>query len=305
MTGIRLGYACVNTRLPSSSRSCRLKNATPERLEALIAENLTNLRTILQWNADHGIYLFRISSDIIPFGSHPVNSLPWWDIFAADLQVTGDFIRDQGMRVSMHPGQYTVLNSDREAVVASSLAELDYHARFLQSLGLGSAHKIILHVGGTYGDKPASLERFIERCRSLPEAVHSRMVVENDEKSFSLADVLQVSERAGVPAVFDVFHHIWNPSLDNLPLETLVDRAAATWGTADGRPKLHYSDQWPGKAPGAHSQSVDSSAFQQFYEQIRGRSLDVMLETKDKEQSVLALYEAIPDLRPRHGRTAS
>ena len=61
--------------------------------------------------------------------------------------------------------------------------------------------------------------------------------------------------------------------------------------------KLHYSDQWPGKPPRAHAATVDVEAFRRFYERIADFALDIMLEVKDKEQSVLKLYQMIPGLR--------
>ncbi len=295
---LRLGYACINTQLPSSNRTTRLDRATPERLLELSRINLAALGEVLRWNIANGIVVFRISSEVIPFGSHPVNTLRWWDNLSADLADLGALIRAAGMRVSMHPGQYTVLNSLRPEVVHSSVAELEYHARFLGSMGLDFTHKLVLHLGGVYGDKPASLERFARNVGLLSEGARRRLVLENDERSYTLQDALGVSRQTGCPVVFDVFHHRYNPSLEGLGTRALVETAAQTWSAADGRQKMHYSDPWPGKPAGSHSFSVDVEAFGAFYEQVRGLELDVMLEVKDKEQSVLKLYAAYPQLQP-------
>ena len=293
---IRIGYACINTLLQSPNRTCRLNRATPDRILEIAGQNLTALEEILHWNLEHHIRLFRISSEIIPFGSHPVNQEPWWEIHAEALRRIGALINANGMRVSMHPGQYTVLNSLRPEVVQASVSELVYHARFLDSLGVDASHKIVLHVGGVFGDKPASLQRFLENYQTQPGPTRARLVVENDEKSYSLEDTVTISAATGVPVVFDVFHHRWNPSFPALGLRQLVERAAATWGMEDGRPKLHYSDQRPGKPPGAHSEQVDVEVFGAFLSQVRDLELDIMLEVKDKEQSVLALQRAFPEL---------
>ena len=69
---IRIGYACINTQLPSPNRTTRLANATPERVIALGRQNLSALMNILRWNQAHGIQLVRLSSEIIPLASHPV-----------------------------------------------------------------------------------------------------------------------------------------------------------------------------------------------------------------------------------------
>lgn len=294
---IRLGYACINTTLPSTNKTCRVANATPDRVIELARQNLIALAEILRWNDAKGIRLFRVSSDIIPLASHPAVTAPWREILRLELEQAGRLARQYGVRLSMHPGQYTVLNSPRPEVVEASLAELEYHARFLTALGMDHTAKLVLHLGGVYGDKLSAMARFAENFARLSEDARRRLVLENDERSYTVNDALTLSARIGAPVVFDVFHHRYNPSLEGLPLRAIIDRAAETWGSADGPPKLHYSDPWPGKPPGSHSQSVDVDAFGAFLAQIRDRNIDVMLEVKDKEQSVLALYDRWPELR--------
>ncbi len=118
----------------STSRTCRLRNATPERLAELIGANLADLLCVLEFNVERGVLLYRISSHLIPFASHPVNDRPWWDDFAGPLSRIADVIARSGMRVSVHPGQFTVLNSPNPKTVADSLRELEWHARLLDAL---------------------------------------------------------------------------------------------------------------------------------------------------------------------------
>ncbi|RPI84473.1 MAG: UV DNA damage repair endonuclease UvsE [Chloroflexi bacterium] len=290
---IRLGYACINTQLPASNRTCRFSNATPDRLLELTRYNLNALSDIIDWNAAHDILLFRISSEVIPFGSHPVNNLPWTDIFSSELAGIGEKIRVHGMRVSMHPGQFTVLNSPREEVVKNSVAELEYHTRFLDSLGVDYSHKIVLHLGGSYGDKNTSMERFIQGFDKLSLSARNRIVVENDEKIYTLENASEVSQITGSPVVFDVFHHQWNPSRPEKSLHELIAYAGSTWKEGDGRQKIHYSDQQPGKPPGSHSISIDIGAFVYFYNEVKDLELDIMLEVKNKEQSVLEIRKVL------------
>ena len=113
MTGIRLGYACVNTQLTSPARTARLSNVTDERISELVDANLGALEVILRWNRSRGIQVFRLTSNLIPFGSHPANTLPWWGVFADRLARLGRLMRSAGMRISTHPGQYIVLSSTR------------------------------------------------------------------------------------------------------------------------------------------------------------------------------------------------
>jgi UV DNA damage endonuclease len=290
---IRIGYACINTKLPSPNRTCRLKNATPEKILELASANLEALQPILEWNAVRGIELFRITSDLIPFGSHPVNTVPWWEILKPQFTRLGAFIRKKTLRVSMHPGQFTVLNSPRGEVIENSVKELEYHTTLLEALGVDNSHKIVIHLGGVYDDKSASLKRFSQTCKSLDHRIKARLVIENDERCYTVADALSASEAIDVPVVFDVFHHGWNPSLEQRSLRSIIELAAKTWRKRDGRVKIHYSNQWPGEPPGTHSKSISVRKFLEFYDAIHDLELDIMLEVKDKQESVIKLMRSL------------
>ena len=294
---MRLGYACVNTGLPSSGRTMRLANATPERLREVIAGNLDALEAILRWNADHGIEVFRLTSDLIPFASHPVNRLCWWEEFASRFADLAAVIRDGGARISTHPGQYTVLSSASVEVVEAAVAELVYHDRLLEALGLDASHKIVLHVGSGTGDA-ATAARLRSRVAALPAGPRSRLVLENDER-WTLAAMLAIGADCAAPIVFDAFHHRLAPSLEGVGLHELAERAAATWKTPDGRPEVHFSTQAPGRRPGAHAETLDLAAFAPFVEEVGGMPLDCILEVKDKERSLLRARPLIAaDLTP-------
>ena len=289
----RLGYACICLGLPDSSpRGTVLRNATPERLRELTAENLRRLAGVLRFNAEHGIRLFRISSDVVPFGSHPANQLAWWHEHAAQLSEVGALVRGTDARVSMHPGQYSVLSSPDPGVVARSVDDLVYHARFLDALGLDGSHKLILHVGGAYGDKPSAIERWAANVRALPPNVRARLVVENDERLFGAKDALAAAQMGGVPMVLDVLHHrVYSGDGHDLP--DLLARAFATWdANRDGVPKIHYSTQAAGRRSGAHADHVDADEFRDFLRLVPPRAVyDCMLEAKAKDLALLRLRE--------------
>jgi UV DNA damage endonuclease len=289
---MRLGYACVNTELPSSGRTVRLANATPERLCEVIAGNLDALDAILRWNAEHGVLVFRLTSDLIPFGSHPVNRLAWWDEFGEQFAALAALIRSTGARLSTHPGQYTVLSSARAEVAEAAVAELVYHDRMMRALGLDASHKIVLHIGSGSGD-PAAAERMCAAAAGLPDGPRSRLVLENDER-WPLADVLEIAGRIELPVVFDAFHHSLAPSFQGEPVRDAVQRAAATWSAADGRQDVHFSTQAEGRRPGAHADSLDLDAFAGFARAVADLPLDCVLEVKDKECSLL---RALPVLQ--------
>ena len=291
---MRVGYACVNTQLPSAGRTLRLANVTEERLRELVAANLDALAAILRWNVEHDVRVFRISSETVPFGSHPANTLRWWEELAPRFAELGALVQAGGLRLSTHPGQFTVLGSPEERFVAASVAEVEYHARLLSAFGLDRSHKVIVHGGGVYGDAAAAAERFADAFARLSEDARARLVVENDER-WSLADVLALARRIGVPVVFDAFHHRLRPSLGGLGVRGAVLAAGETWTAGDGRQEVHFSTQEPGKRPGAHSETLDLRAFARFAEAVGDLELDCVLEVKDKERSVLRAREVLAD----------
>jgi len=212
---MKIGYACVPIGIPQKiTRSFILKNFSREKFSESLLLNLKDLKTILEYNLKNNIYMFRISSDIVPFGSHEVNNIDWWNIFKDELQDIGNFIKDNNIRVSMHPGQYTVLNSPSEDIVLKALRDLEYHCAFLDSLGVDYKNKIVLHVGGVYGDKVSAIERFKVNFKKLSNSAKKRLILENDEKSFTIEDVLNICNSLDIPAVFDNLHHKYNPSLE-------------------------------------------------------------------------------------------
>lgn len=285
---INFGYACLALGVVDTQmKSCTMRTATPEHLREIITHNLQVLKRLVQYNKASHIHLFRISSDLIPFGSSPVNNLPWQDEFADTFEEIGKMIAEAGMRVSMHPGQYTVINSPDEDVVKRAVADLEYHEQVLHLLNTDSTSKIILHVGGAYGDKAVAIDRFSRNWVRLSDSVCNRIVLENDERIYNIADVLNIAWTLGIPAVFDTLHHSINLPKENRSESDWILQCAKTWGTLDGRQKIHYSQQSSAGKPGAHSKTIYTQQFLSFYETVRHMDLDIMLEVKDKNLSAI------------------
>lgn len=305
---MNIGYACLTLGVPKTDfRSCVLKNADDERLVELIAHNLNSLENIIEYNIRNEIRLFRISSDLIPFGSSPVNRLPWWDLFDTQLSTVGAKLKEGNIRVSMHPGQYTVLNSPDGGVVERAKADLNYHARVLDSLGTNTENKIILHIGGIYGEKAEALRRFEENYAGVELPVKRRLVIENDDKAYTIADTLELGLKLGIPVVFDNLHHRVNPpestKKTRISGEDIADEcrwigeAAKTWKEVDGRQKIHYSQQDPGKRAGSHSGTIYTDEFLEFYNRIDKADIDIMLEVKDKNLSAVKCRNLISETK--------
>jgi len=294
LSRIRLGYACVNLSLGKrglTSRTCRLRNASRTQLEILTRANLEGLSEVLRWNVSQRIRFFRISSGIVPLASHPKVQWPWKKVLAQELGDIGHFIKSRNIRVSMHPGQYIVLNSPHTPVVKAAKAELSYHADFLDQLSLDSKHKIILHVGGLYGNRNASTRRFGKEFNALPNNVLSRLVLENDERSYGAEDVLLLCEALGTPMVLDCLHQ--TALTGQLPNKKLLTRACESWSASDGRPEFHYSTQKRGSRKGSHADMIDLPDFLRFLKVMPSKSIDLMLEAKAKDLALLSLRKQL------------
>ncbi len=282
---MRIGYPCINRTIGcTGSRTFRLKSYSEERLIAAASNNLNCLSQMLRFNADHKILFFRISSDLIPFASHEVCQFDWTGYFRRELGEIGAYIRSHDMRISMHPGQYTVLNTPDDSVLDKSMEELLYHAKVLDAMALDKSAKIQLHVGGVYGDRGKGRLRFVERWRDLDERVKERLVIENDERNYTLGDCLGIYDETGIPVLFDVLHHEVHNCGEGL--ENAFALFTRTWQEEDGKPMVDYSQRTAG--PGArHSETIEMEQFKRFLEDTKAFDYDLMLEIKDKEASVL------------------
>ncbi len=186
---MRIGYPCINTSIACrGNRTFRLSSYSRDRLYQAVGENLRCLHEVLAWNAGFGLLFFRISSDLVPFASHPVCRDPWDETFADLLAEAGDYVRENSMRISMHPDQFIILNSPDPGVTERSITELSYHARVLDLMGLRTDAKVQVHVGGLYGDRQASLSRFVTRVAGIDPLVRRRLVVENDDSRNTVTD---------------------------------------------------------------------------------------------------------------------
>ena len=195
----------------------------------------------------------------------------------------------------MHPGQYTILNSPRPDVVTNAIADLSWHTRFLDTLGVDASCKVNIHVGGIYGDKAVAIDRFVAVADELPQAILRRLTIENDDRTYTANDLIDVSSRTGLPFVFDWLHHHANPNTTGDVTE-IMRRCFETWKPEDGIPKTHYSTQSPNLRPGAHADFIDPDDFVRFLDSAPDKPFDCMLECKSKDLALLRLRE---DLQAR------
>ena len=308
---MRFGFACAVVGIDVRAHDTRRWQNDPH-----LCVSLDNVETIMRYAAGLGLRMYRLSSNIAPYYTDPNRPQ-----FGRQLEEARGRLADIGVlageldiRLSMHPGQYTVLNSPNDATYDSAVRELRYAADTLDLMGRPADNKVVLHIGGAYGDKQPALDRFIERYHLLPQNVRARLVIENDDTVFNVGDALYVSEHTGAPVVFDNLHHRINPTAlpdgSALPERDALAACLATW-PAGQTPKIHYSDERgqdepprgksknarPRRTPrGAHADYVDPEEFARFLHRAAGLQFDVMFEAKAKE---LAAARVMAYLRER------
>lgn len=285
-----------------------------------LSRSLEYLRAIVDYLDEQDIRMYRFSSSLAPYASHP--DLPQFhdqvQSCQAELSEIGRIARERGIRLSSHPGQYTVLNSERPEVQDAARAEVEVQAALLDAMGL-DAGVVVLHVGGAAGGVSAGLERFRRGFELLSPASQRRLVVENDDRSFGLEDVLELNKQCGLRVVWDALHHRCHDPA-GIPDEEALRLALATW-PADSTPKIHYSSprldiQTRRTRRGrrieeriilpplrAHADLVDPIGFEHFLGDVaHGRDFDIMLEAKAKDLALLALRERMSSRGYRHAR---
>ncbi|MCQ8278373.1 UV DNA damage repair endonuclease UvsE [Acetobacteraceae bacterium KSS8] len=318
---LRLGFPVkVMARPDLKSSDARRWQSAPH-----LKVSLEMLDAVLDHLDRHDIRMYRMSSDIAPYATHP--DLPQFHSMVADsaseLAAFGAKAKRLGIRLSFHPSQFVVLNSPDPELVRKSAWDLASQAEMLDRMELDEEAVMVIHVGGVYDDREAARERWVRTWPSLPEPVRRRLVLEHDDLRFSAADVLWIHERTGVRLIFD-HQHFWCLNPERMEMRDAVERILATW--PDGqRPKLHFStpnngmrelvrkDRKTGKARTmsvapvwtGHADFCSPFEFATFMRVADGLIFDVMLESKVKDLALIRLRSDLlryaPDVAARFG----
>ena len=294
---MNLGYACINMTLGKhnpkiTTNRSMIKKTFKEKgisyASELGIQNSRDLVEIIKWNNKNGINFFRLTSDLFPWASeYNLTELPHYNLIKNILGEVGALANKYGQRITSHPGPFNVLVSPKQHVVENTINDLTMHGEVFDMLGLSRTpyNKINIHCNGVYGDKIAAMDRFCKNFEKLPESVQTRLTVENDDKAsmYSVSDLIYIHERIGIPIVFDYHHHKF--CTGDLSEEEALKLAVTTWGEI--KPVVHYSES---KALHENNDELKPQAHSDYIKEIPntyGLDLDVMVEAKAKELSIL------------------
>ena len=293
--------------------------------EPHVRQSIAYVREIFHYLHKVNIHMYRMSSDFAPYLTHPEMPQFHGQLEEAkdELAELGALARDYDIRLSLHPSQYILLNALDAEVARKSIVDLNAQAKILDSMNCGPEAVVVTHVGGVYGDREESRARFIRRYHDLPEATKKRLVVENDDVSYSVTDALRIHEATGCPVVFDNLHHFcFNP--EGVPMRSALHAALQTWPETV-TPKIHYSSPSTDfetsveKEKGAtgrdktvtklhtpllkaHAGFINPLEFVLFWESVCAdtlRPFDIMLEAKGKDVALLRLRKELGRQRER------
>jgi UV DNA damage endonuclease len=279
-----------------------------------LSVSLVYLRDIIAYLVEQQISFYRLPSGFAPFLS--ASDAPQFQrqLLECELQLgqLGELIRQHQLRLSIHLDLQLALGSAEREQRSRAIAELSAQAALLDALGLGPEAVLIVHLVAPRNDLGA-LDSFAQSYLQLAPNVRRRVVLEHDERVWSLGSLLPLHEVCGVPLVFDYLHHMLNNPEGIAPAPAL-GLALATWPT-DSRPKIHFSSPrteahlgphgsfaiLPPR-PGQHADFINPFEFAALIGQTRALpEFDIMLEAKAGDLALLRLRDDLghyaPDLR--------
>ena len=294
---VRLGYVAISKTLDNitSSRTMTLtnymKNTDYHKILSIIKSNLESLIEILIYNQKNNIHFYRITSNLIPLATVKDISFDYLNDYLSYYNKIGSIIKENNMRVDMHPSQYCVINSTRKEVVEASFDILEYHYKLLDAMDVKDKI-IILHIGSNTFGKEKSLTRFINNFKKLPSYLQRCIAIENDDKVFNIDDCLKVAEKLNIPVVLDYHHFLCNGVSEGI--EKYLSRIFATW--KEIIPKMHFSSPKSKKEFRSHHDYIDDNEFIRFLDILKkfNHDIDIMIEAKGKD---FAMFKLIRELK--------
>ena len=293
---IRLGYACISNALNITSSSTmtysyyksKNKDFINDKLDKIIISNFEALKEILNYNIKNEIYFFRMTSNLIPLATHPLVDYEIFKRYDKYFKEIGNIIKDNNLRIDMHPDQFCVLNSINYDTVKTTISILEFCKNMFDAMEIKS--KLVLHVGGKTNGKKEGIKRFINNFNLLNDELKDMIILENDDKVYNIRNVLKICNTLNIPMVLDYHHYKCNKSSEKI--EDYIEKIFDTWDTI---PKIHFSSPKSKKEKRSHHEYIDVDEFIKFIEKIKfvDRDFDIMIEAKGKDDALFRLIRQL------------
>jgi len=252
--------------------------------------NISHVKSILNKILNEGIKSYRMSTGVFPLWDIVSDDIKNNDLVLSTLKEIGAFVLKNNMRITCHPDQFVVLSSDNPNVRDNSLKTLSMHAWIFDKMELPKTPYYSINI---HGGKGGNGKQLIESICALPDSIKNRLTLENDESSYSVADLYEVYANTQVPVCFDSHHHSFNDG--GMSAEDAMNKAFTTWGTS--KPMTHLSNTTPGLESGSFREKRKHSDYVHYIPeyQLKAHSenkTDIDFEFKMKN---LAIFKAVKD----------
>lgn len=312
---IRLGYVAISNVLGkkvTSSSTVTFTNYNKitseekklEKLKSVTSSNLNALQELLRYNIENNIHFYRITSALIPLVTHP--EVGYWghrEIFKKDFEYIGRLIKNSNMRVDTHPDEFNVINSNNPKVVENTLKNLMRQVEWFEDMNYKDG-KMVIHVGGATGGKEDAIERFIKHFNEFPKELKEKLIIENDDRTYTAKETFNLCKTLNIPMVLDIHHHNCNNYGEDI--KDILDDILNTWKNESLPPKMHFSSPKDrnliDKVDKRHSDFIDAKDFITFIETLKGfnKDIDIMLECKEKDVALFKLVQDIKSIKPAY-----
>lgn len=303
---IRFGFVATALGLwdasPSKTLTFKRYSTLPkeerlDKLKSVTAQNLHHTKRILYYNIAHEIQVYRFSSAIVPLATHPEVEWDFITPFIKEWKELGDLLKHHKIRPSFHPNQFTLFTSPKKEITSNAGKDMMYHYQMLEAMDSLKFGVINIHIGGAYGDKEKTIQRFYQNLKELPSNIKEKMTLENDDKTYNVKETLETCEKENIPMVLDYHHHMANQTEDEL--STYLPRIFQTWESSNNVPKVHLSSPKSAEAFRSHADMVSFDFVLPFLKMTKelNQDFDIMIEAKQKNIAMHKLIEEVSSIR--------
>ena len=254
--------------------------------------NFKNFESVLKYNYDNKIMFYRMTHTMFPLISHPNVNIDYKEVFKDEFNRLKEIINKYNIRIDTHPDEFCLLSSEKDNVTKNSIEILAFHLEIFKLLGING--KCVLHIGSSKPSKEEALNRFRDNFNKLSKELKNLIILENDDKTYTVTDTLLICEELNIPMVLDYHHFICNHE-KNERIDKLLPRIIKTWDNTNLNPKIHFSSSLSTKQKRNHSTYLNYNSFIKFLKLLKplNTDIDIMIEAKGKDEALFRLVRQL------------